>query len=133
MPRLQMTAGRIATFIVLSVLVLTVSAALYVFLAQQLGGSAGAPGIATDDEAAQAAAETRRLITLLTVLLISALLILLFVLGAYLVIRLGQYVARDKVGGKPTEYVDAWRQYRLSDDDISAATAEDGEGPPPPK
>jgi len=50
--------------------------------------------------------------------------ILLFVIGAYLVIRVGQFVAREQVGGKTTAYVDAWQNYRLTDEQISAATEE---------
>ena len=115
------TYGRTATLLVLGVLILTVCAGVYIFLAR--GEAPPAPGVADEDAVRLAAA--KHLITLLTILLISALLILLFVLGAYLLINVGRFVARDRVGGKPTAYVDAWRNYRLTDEQISAATSED--------
>jgi hypothetical protein len=126
--------GRTATLLVLGVLVVTVCAGVYILLAR---GAQPPLGGAVDDDALRAIA-SQRLVTLLTILLISALLILLFVLGAYLLINVGRFVARDRVGGKPTHYVDAWRNYRLTDEEISAATREDGadespdESPPAP-
>jgi hypothetical protein len=113
--------GRTATLLVLGVLILTVCAGVYILLAR--GDQPPLTG-AVDDDAVRAIG-SQRLVTLLTILLISALLILLFVLGAYLLINVGRLVARDRVGGKPTDYVDAWRNYRLTDEEISAATRED--------
>lgn len=141
--RTHSSSGRAVTLLVLGVLVLTICAAAYVLVARH-GGRAGATGIASEGDAADLLAEARWLATLLTLLLISALLVLLFVLGAYLVIRIGQFVARERVGGTPTAYVDAWQAYRLTDEQIAAATSEDkperdpgdpGPGPaaPPPK
>jgi hypothetical protein len=72
----------------------------------------------------------RRAATFLLVVSISALLVVMFALGAYLVVRYGQRLARQQVGGRPTAYVDAWGHYRLTDEQISAATAE---GPPDAK
>ena len=117
--------GRVVTLLVLGALILTVSAAVYIFVAQQSHQPVPVGGISSDEESARLAADAQRLVTLLTILLMSALLILLFVLGSYLVIRVGQFVARERVGGKPTRYVDAWQSYRLTDEQISAATADD--------
>jgi uncharacterized membrane protein len=134
MGRLSVSAGRAVTFAVAVLLVLMVLAGVYVFFAQR---NAPLPGVLDDDPTRQGH-ETKQLFTLLMVLLGSALLILLFVVGAYFVIHLGQFISRQRVGGKPTEYVDAWQNYRLSDADISAATdepsdsAEDSEEHPPP-
>lgn len=126
--------GRTATLLVLGVLILTVCAGVYILLAR--GGEPPLGGVM--DEDAMRMAASQRLVTLLTILLISALLILLFILGAYLLINVGRFVARDRVGGKPTAYVDVWRNYRLTDEEISAATQEDrpdtdaGGSPPAP-
>jgi hypothetical protein len=138
--------------LILGVLLLTTCATVYLLLAQQTRSGMATQSVAmaptretisSDEEAERLAADAHRLITLLSVLLISALLILLFVLGAYLVIRVGQFVVRNPVGGKPTDYVDAWSHYRLTDEQISAATAEgkndrdtgssppEGDSPPP--
>ena len=123
-PPRSSTYSRSAVWLVLGILALTTCAAVYVLYAQH-NGFPSAPEGSTDPQAIErAAAESRRLVTLLTILLISALSIILFVVGAYLVIRAGQFVARERVGGKATAYVDAWQNYRLTDEQISAATEE---------
>ena len=116
--------SRTVLLLVLGVLALTTCAGVYLFLAQHARPPSPVGGITSEEEAERLAADARRLATLLTLLLISALLILLFVLGAYLVIRVGQSVARERVGGEATTYVDAWQNYRLTDEQISAATEE---------
>jgi hypothetical protein len=133
----RLLSGRTVTVLVLATLVVTVCAAVYMAMVR-LGPLDNLPPGPLDEMDAEARMEAaRRLTLLLSILLISSLLILLFALGAYLVIRIGRLVARDRapLGGKPTEYVDAWRQYRLTDEQISAATSEsDSAGPqaPPP-
>ena len=126
--------GRTAVLIALGVLAVTVGATAYLFLAQghaqALNVGAG-PGADACRPAANGLVENRRAITFLVMLSISALLILLFVLGAYLVIRVGRSLARERIGGKPTPYVDAWGSYRLTEEQIAAATAEDKPGSPP--
>lgn len=126
----RLSAGRVVTVVVLLGLLLTISTGVYVVLARiqrQAGPPVLGPGA---EEEALRLRQTRELTVLLTILLISVLLTLLFVLGAYLLIRIGRQVARTRtpLGGTPTPYVDAWRQYRLSDAQISAATAEDAPG-----
>jgi hypothetical protein len=123
--------GRTAVLIGLGVLALMVGAAAYIFMAHNQG-TAGLGGGATPDTGRPP--DGRKAVTLLLMISISALLVLLFVLGAYLVIRFGHHLARQRVGGEPTEYVDAWGKYRLSDEQISTATDEerpDGDAPPP--
>lgn len=113
--------GRAALLGVLIALVLTVCAAVYVYVARYgINGLTVSVGLDDPD------AEKRRIarqMALLLMLLASTLLILLFVIGAYLVIRIGRIV-RTPVGGRPTEYVDAWRSYRLTEEQIAAATTE---------
>jgi hypothetical protein len=122
--------GRAATVGVLLALLLTITAGVYVFAARF-----GQPSLAID--AVDPVAQTRhftRLTLLLTILLASVLLVLLFVIGSYFVIRLGK-ILRTPVGGTPTPYVDAWRSYRVTDEEIAQATAEDEPevGPDAPK
>ena len=61
---------------------------------------------------------------LLAILLGAALLIVLFAVGAYVFIGLGRAVSRPAADKKPTEYFDAWSHYRVSDEQIRAATEE---------
>lgn len=117
--------GRTMALLALGVLAVVAGAAVYLFLAQ--GFSPATEGDGPDPSgqtAAPPAPGPRKAATILVVASISALLILLFVLGAYLVIRIGHYLAQQRVGGKPTEYVDAWGSYRLTDEQIAAATTE---------
>lgn len=113
--------GRAALLGVLIALVLTVCAAVYVYVARY-GTSGLTVSVGLDDPDAEKQRLARHM-TLLLILLVSALLILLFVIGAYLVIRVGRIV-RTPVGGRPTEYVDAWQSYRLTEEQIAAATSE---------
>ncbi len=113
--------GRIVTLIVLGVLVVTISAAAYLVFSR-LGPTSFT--VAEGEEGLQMA-QARRLLALLVMLLVSALLILLFVIGAYFLIRVGRVVAREEPRRPPTDYTDAWGQYRLTDEQIAAATGED--------
>jgi len=134
------TYGRAAMIGVLIALMLVVSVAVGLFLSHYRREKT-LPLFGTDPD--PEVAKWQQLIILLTILLVSALLILLFVVGSYLLIRIGRLVAHNPLGGKPTPYVDAWSGYRLTDEQIAAATAEQephddqGEGPsdsgsPPP-
>ncbi len=126
--------GHAATLLVLLMLVLMTCAAVYVVVAR-IGQGPPALGPLRDDPGDEAAImlRTQQLTVLLTILLISALLILLFVLGAYLLLRVGRIIARERLGGRPTTYVDAWGSYRLTPEQIARATAEEppagGAGP----
>lgn len=125
------TSGRTVTLLVLIGLLLIMCACAYVLLLR-LGQPPPAIILsASDEEAAAQLEQARQLPVLLTVLLISALFILLFVLGAYLLIRVGRIVARPRTpdGGHHTPYVDAWTNYRLTEEQISAATSEEDRGP----
>lgn len=108
-------------------LLLTVCVATYLYVARRLGpqGPGGGRGEPTRD------AISGELTMLLTLLLGSLLLILLFAIGAYLVLRAGRSLSRNQAGSRPTEYVDAWSKYRLSEEQIKAATDEDRPGPRP--
>jgi hypothetical protein len=73
----------------------------------------------------------RRVTLMLTIVLASGLLLILFLVGTYFLLRAGT-AARTPVGGAPTRYVDAWAQYRVTDEEIAAATAEPPPEPPKP-
>lgn len=115
-PARTSTYGRWAIWLMLMALLLLVFATAWLFLMQQ------PPLIEHSPETRQF--EARRLSALLMILMVSILLILVFVIGAYLLIRIGRAVAATGDRAKPTEYVDAWSQYRLSEDDIAQATEE---------
>ncbi len=118
---MSFSSGRVTVWLVLGGLLLTVSATLYLLLARAHARTM----LEATTQAGPPAHEARRLTVLLTVLLVAALLVLAFALGAYLVVRTGRLISRPRVGGTPTPYVDAWRQYRLTDDQIAAALGED--------
>lgn len=113
--------GRIAMMIMVIVLLITVCAALYLVLERRLRpvGSRLASGELTRQ------ALGTELTLLLVILLGSVLLILIFVIGSYLFIRVGRAVSQKRVGGEPTKYVDAWSRYRLTEEQIEAATQEE--------
>ncbi|MFH1747385.1 MAG: hypothetical protein ABIG44_10120 [Planctomycetota bacterium] len=119
--RRKSSPGRTAMVLMLIALLVTVCVAVYLFLSRQLypatppvqPGESGSSNLQF------------KLTVLLAIMLGSALLILFFVIGSYLLIRVGRMVTRKEVGGEPTEYVDAWSHYRLSDEQIEAATSEE--------
>ena len=120
------SAGRTALVLTFIALLATVCIVIYVFLERRLRPTT------TDLTPEYVGAEMTKL---LLIVLGSILLIVIFVVGAYLFIRIGQAVAHDKVGGEPTKYVNVWGQYRLTDEQIDAATEEepeDGEPKFPP-
>lgn len=135
-PAFRSAYGRMVVLLALGLLALSVGATAYLLLAQGNGGPLGVGGVAGVEKSEHPQAQNRKAVTLLLIVSISVLLVFLFFLAAYLVIRIGQFVARERVGGKPTEYVDAWGNYRLTDAQISAATAEgraeEGDEPPAP-
>jgi hypothetical protein len=64
----------------------------------------------------------RRMFSSLAVLLLSGLLVLIFAIGAYLLIRVGRAVTqKPPAQAGPTQYADAWSQYRISDAEVDAA------------
>ena len=117
------TPGRTALVLMFFALVAIVCVAVYAFLVGRLDPES--PGEITG----------QHLRAELSILLAAILLILIFVVGSYLLIRIGRSVAQKRVGGKPTEYVDAWSRYRLTEEEIEAATREqppEGQGPDQP-
>ena len=116
--------GHTAMMIMFIVLILTVCAALYLFLERRL--SPATARLATGELSAESVQAELSLLLLIT--LGAVLLILIFIVGAYLFIRTGRLVSHKRVGGKPTDYVDVWSSYRLSEDQIDAATEEEHPG-----
>jgi hypothetical protein len=64
-------------------------------------------------------------------LLHSFLLFLAFLCGSYLMVRIGRRVLERKPARERTEYVDAWRNYRLTQDEIDTAMRQLDEDFPP--
>jgi hypothetical protein len=123
--------GRLVVLATLAVLLLIVSAGVSLYALRDAPPTDAGEGPLSGDAAVRAEQQAQRLIILIIVVLVSGLLILLFLLGAYLLLRVGRAV-RTPVGGRPTQYVDAWRQYRLTDEEIAAATREPGAEEEPP-
>ncbi len=113
--RAQRPLGRMALLLVLVVLALT-SALIAYAMSVKLGSL---PIVAPPPEAG-GPDPTQRLKLLLALVLASVLAILAFVVGAYLFIRLGRSVMEKPVSDGPTEFVDAWSSYRVSQEEIDA-------------
>lgn len=82
----------------------------------------------------QPALSDQRQVSYLLMLVLTLLVLLVaFLIGVYAMARIGRALRKPSVGGKPTEYSDAWSQYRLSEEDIERATDEpyDERRPPP--
>ena len=76
------------------------------------------------------AGERRELAYLMYATLVALFLLIVFLVAVMIVKRFGARLRQAKVGGQQTHYVDAWGQYRLSEDDIARATEEPPRDPP---
>jgi len=90
---------------------------------------AAQPGVAqVEAEAAEQPAarapDARRMRSLYTTLTVTLLLLLAFVVGTYVMVRVGRAIVRRPRRREPTRYVDAWTGYRLSEQEIERATDE---------
>jgi hypothetical protein len=70
-------------------------------------------------------ADRRNVAYLMMATLAALLTLVIFIVGVFVVKRLGMRLKNFRVGGEPTPYVDTWSQYRLSEEEIAAATADD--------
>lgn len=77
--------------------------------------------------AAQPVAREKQLYGLVRLVAVSAAALVAFVLGSYLMIRAGRAVLPRSGSRTVTKYTDAWSGYRLTQEQIDAATRE----PPP--
>ena len=68
---------------------------------------------------------------LFRMLLHSFLIFLSFLFGSYLMVRIGRVLSREKKTATPTEYVDAWSNYRLTQEELDTATTRLEEDFPP--
>ena len=69
-------------------------------------------------------AAARQMRSLYTTLTVTLLLLLAFVVGTYVMVRVGRAIVRRPRRREPTRYVDAWTGYRLSEQEIERATGE---------
>ncbi|MCH7872168.1 MAG: hypothetical protein IID33_10765 [Planctomycetes bacterium] len=128
----QRPLGRMALLLVLVVLAMTSALAAYAMSVKLRN----LPIVSPPPEAG-GPDPTQRLKLLLALVLAAVLAILAFVVGAYLFIRLGRSLMEKPVSDGPTEFVDVWSQYRVSQEEIDAVDAvpdydgEDDELPPP--
>lgn len=114
------SVGRAAVVLVLAGLLLMLSVGVYFFIDRLVQ-----PSRFGADEQENADTLRAKLTLLLAVVLSAILLIVVFVVAAYLVLRVGRAVAQPRVGGKATEYEDIWSRYRLSDAQVEAAMREE--------
>jgi ABC-type uncharacterized transport system fused permease/ATPase subunit len=113
--------GRWAIWLIFVALLILVAVGSYTFVARSSDRAPAAERIVTSEQGFN---EARRLGALMILMLVAMLLILLFVIGSYLLIRIGREITRKSEQHKPTKYVDAWSQYRLTDEQIAEATQE---------
>lgn len=100
-----------------------------------LPGLAVAQSVTTQTATTQAAAApppARKLYVLVSLLAVSAIAVVAFVVGSYLMIRAGRALMRRQPRKTPTSYVDAWAGYRVTEEQIDAATRESDLPPDPP-
>jgi hypothetical protein len=69
-------------------------------------------------------AAARQMRSLYTTLTVTLLLLLAFVVGTYVIVRVGRAMVRKPRQREATRYVDAWTGYRLSEQEIERATGE---------
>ncbi|TWT42178.1 hypothetical protein RAS1_33080 [Phycisphaerae bacterium RAS1] len=119
----QITYGRAAAVVVFLALLVTFSAVLYLAVSRPL--DVPASNSPEQNEVAMQRLQAKRLSIMLLLMFGAMLLILVFVIGSYLLIRAGKVVTERRVGGEPTEYVDAWAKYRVTDEQIADATGPD--------
>jgi hypothetical protein len=79
---------------------------------------------AREAASSQPAPRERRLYGLVRMMAVSAVALAAFVLGSYLMIRAGRAVLSRPPPRSTTEYTDAWSRYRLTQEQIEAATRE---------
>lgn len=117
------TGGRAVLLLVLATLVLATSLAallaIWRFTSRAPRTPADRPPIELE------AGDIRRLGALLAVMLLATIALLAFIVGAYLVMRVGRTLVARNVGGAPTEYVDAWARYRMPDERIAELTSDE--------
>jgi hypothetical protein len=77
----------------------------------------------------------REAVSTTQMLLLTALLLMVFIIGSYFMLQIGRRLRqRDREPSGPTPYVDAWSNYRITDEQIAEYTREDddaGRKPPP--
>lgn len=72
-----------------------------------------------DQTRGEVVVQTNELASIVLFSVLAGLAIVLFVGGAYLLLRIGRMVTQERVGGKPTELPDAWDAARVSDDEYA--------------
>jgi hypothetical protein len=124
-------AGPAQTMRTLTIAVLLLAAAPPAVMCASTGllAQAARPGVAqaeaqTPEQAGTPAAAARQMRSLYTTLTVTLLLLLAFVVGTYVMVRVGRAIVRRPRRREPTRYVDAWTGYRLSEQEIERATGE---------
>ena len=111
----QQPLGRLAFLLVLVVLAMTSVLGAYVMF-ERLRHLPAVPPPA--DSGGPDPMEKLQLV--LAMVLVAVLAILAFVVGAYVFIRLGRSLMSRPLSDGPTEFVDAWSEYRVTQEEIDA-------------
>lgn len=98
--------------------------------ASGLAGAFAGPALLTLAQSS-APISSGKLEALYGLLTVTFVVLLVFLLGAYAIVRARRIAPRSGQRSR-TRYVDAWANYRVSPDAIDAATDEPGTRPPPP-
>lgn len=124
-------AGPAQTMRTLTIAVLLLAAAPPAVMCASTGllAQAARPGVAqaeaqAPEQPGTQAAAARQMRSLYTTLTVTLLLLLAFVVGTYVMVRVGRAIVRRPRRREPTRYVDAWTGYRLSEQEIERATGE---------
>lgn len=113
----------------IAVLILAAAPPAVMCASTALLAQAAQPGVAqvetqAPEQPGTEAGAARRMRSLYTTLTVTLLLLLAFVVGTYVMVRVGRAIVRRPRRREPTRYVDAWTGYRLSEQEIERATGE---------
>ncbi len=74
----------------------------------------------------------QRLLAATSVLTFTAIAAIVFLVGSLLMVRAGRLLVARRAARNRTPYVDAWGAYRISQEQIAAATGDRSDSPPGP-
>lgn len=117
--------SRLVILLVLTGLSLVLAAICYTMIRNRRGSADLVESPAVGSLRSPQMDAIQRLRLLMALLLVTALGIIAFVIGSYLAIKFGRNLIKRDLGGKPTQYVDAWANYRLSPEALEALDNDD--------